>query len=56
MNNELFEKTKENVRKHRDSKFAINEAKKNYLVSELSHKKFFFRKLLAIEMKKPKYS
>ena len=27
MNNELFEKTKENVRKHRDSKFAINEAK-----------------------------
>ena len=56
MNNELFEKTKENVRKHRDSKFAINEAKKNYLVSELSQKKLFFRKLLAIEMKKPKYS
>ena len=34
MNNVLFGKTMENVRKYRDIKLVINEARRNYLVSE----------------------
>ena len=54
MNNEDFEKTMENVRKHRDIKLVITERKSNYLVSEPNFyvRKFFREHLLAIEMKK----
>ena len=54
MNNEDFEKTMENVRKHRDIKLVTTERKSNYLVSEPNfYARTFFREhLLAIEMKK----
>ena len=53
MNNSIFEKTVENVRKHRDNLF-ISERRRNYLVSEPHHHttKFFTKYFLAIEMKK----
>ena len=34
MNNAVFRKTIENVRKHRDIKLVTTETKRNYLVSE----------------------
>ena len=34
MNNSVFGKTMENVRKHRDTKFATTEKRRIYLVSE----------------------
>ena len=37
MNNAVFEKTMENVRKHRDIKFVTTEARRNYLVSKPSY-------------------
>ena len=37
MSNEIFEKTKEIVRKHRDIKLAITEARSNCLLSELNY-------------------
>ena len=54
MNNAVFGKTMENVRKHRDIKLATTERRRNYLVLEPSNhtKKFFTENLLAIEMKK----
>ena len=54
MNNAVFEKTKENVRKHRDIKLVTTERRRNYLLSEpnFTTTKFFTEKLLAIEMKK----
>ena len=54
MNNAVFAKTMENVRKHRDIKLVTTERRRNYLVSEPNFhtKKFFAEKLLAIEMKK----
>ena len=54
MNNAVFEKTMENVRKHRDIKLVTTEAARDYLVSEPDyHKTFFFSEnLLAIEMRK----
>ena len=53
MNNAVFGKTMENVRKHRYIKLLTNEARRNYLVAEKnSHaKKFFTQNLLAIEMR-----
>ena len=53
MNNQVFAKTMENVRKHRDIKLATTERRRKYLVSEPNYHaiKFFTRNLLAIEMK-----
>ena len=54
MNNAVFRKTKENVRKHRDIKLVTKERKRNYLVSEPNYHttKCFTENLLAIEMRK----
>ena len=52
MNNAVFGKTMENVRKHRDIKLVTTERKRNYLVSEPNYhtKKHFTENLLAIGM------
>ena len=54
MNNAVFGKTMENVRKHRDIKLVVTERRRNYLVPEPNYHttKFFAENLLAIEMKK----
>ena len=54
MNNELFGKTMENVRKHRDINLVTIRERKIYLVSEPNYhtRIFFFENLLAIEMKR----
>ena len=54
MNNAVFGKTIENVRKHRDIKLVATERRRNYLVSEPNYytTKFFTEHLLAIELKK----
>ena len=56
MNNAVFGKTMENVRKHRDIKLVTTDEKINKLVSEPNHHttKRFSENLLAIEMKKTK--
>ena len=53
MNNAVFKKTIENVRKHSDIKLATTERRRIYLVSEPCYNtaKFFAENLLAIEMK-----
>ena len=55
MNNAVFEKIVENVRKHRGMKGVTSE-RRNYLVSESIYytAKFFAENLLAIEMKNTK--
>ena len=57
MDNAVFRKTMENVRKHRYIKLVTTERKRNYLVSDPNYHttKFFPENLLAIEMKKLKY-
>ena len=54
MNNSVFGKTMENVRKHRDIKLVTTDEKRNKLVSEPNYHttKRFPENLLAIEMKK----
>ena len=54
MNNAVFGKTMENVRKHRDIKLVTTERRRNYLVSEPNYDtaKFFIENVLVIEMKK----
>ena len=54
MNNAVFGKTMENVRKHRDIKLVTTGRRRNYLVSEPNYRttKFFTEHLIAIEMKK----
>ena len=54
MNNAVFGKSMENVRKHRDNKLVTTERRRNYLVSEPNYHttKFFTENLLAIEMRK----
>ena len=56
MNNSVFGKTMENVRKHRDIKLVTTDEKRNKLVSEPNYQtiKQFSENLLAIEMKKTK--
>ena len=53
MNNVVFGKTMENVRKHRDIKLVTTEKRRNYLVSKPNYhtRKFFTENLLAVEMK-----
>ena len=54
MNNAVFGKTMENVRKNRDIKLVTTDTKRNKLVSEPNNHttKWFSENLLAIEMKK----
>ena len=54
MNNAVFGKTTENVRKHRYIKLVTTERRRNCLVSEPKYHttKFFMESLLAVEMKK----
>ena len=54
MNNAVFGKTMENVRKHRDIKLVTADKRRNQLVSEPNYRitKWFSENLLAIEMKK----
>ena len=56
MNNAVFGKTMENVRKYRDIKLVTTEKRRNYLVLEPNYHyhttKFFTENLLATEMKK----
>ena len=54
MNNGVFGKSMENVRKHTNIKLATTENRKNYLVSEPSYHttKFFTENVLAIKMRK----
>ena len=56
MNDSVFGKNMENVRKHTDIKLVITEERRNYLVSEPNYHttKFFSERLLTIEMKKTK--
>ena len=56
MNNSAFERTMENVRKHRDIKLVTTDEKRNKLVSEPNYHttKRFSEDFLAIEMKKNK--
>ena len=54
MNNAVFGKTMENVRKHRDIKLVTTDAKKKKLISEPNYHatKWLSENLLEIEMKK----
>ena len=54
LNNAVFRKAMENVRKHKDIKLVTTERRRNYLVSEPNYRttKFFTEHMLAIEMKK----
>ena len=54
MNNSVFGKTMESVRKHGDIKLVTTEKKRNYSLSEPNYHttKFFSKNLIAIEMKK----
>ena len=53
MNNLVFVKTIENVRKYRDIKGVTTEVRRNYLLSEPNYNKYYFSEnLLAIVMGK----
>ena len=56
MNNAVFGKTMENVRKHRDIKLVTTDKRRNQLASEPNYHttKYFSENLMAIEMKKKK--
>ena len=51
MNNAVFGKTIENIKKHKDIILVTIKAKRNYLVSEL-YNKIFSENLLAVDMRK----
>ena len=57
MNNAVFGKTIENVRKHKNIKLVTTERRRIYLVSEPDYHatKFFTENLLAKEMRKTLY-
>ena len=54
MNNAVFGKIMENVRKHTDINFIAAEKRRSYLASELNYQTtiFFSENLIAIEMRK----
>ena len=54
MNNAVFRKTMENVRKHRNIKLLTRKMIRHYLVSEPNYQttKFSTKKLLAVELRK----
>ena len=54
INNAVFRKNMENVRKHRNAKLVTTENRRNYLVSESNYHTtiIFTKNLLAIEMRK----
>ena len=56
MNNSVFGKTMENVRKHRGITLVTTDKRRNQLVSEYNYHitKWFSKNLLAIEIKKTK--
>ena len=56
MNNAVFGKTMENVRKHRDIKLVTTDKRRNQLASEPNYHttKYFSENVMAIEMKKTK--
>ena len=56
MNNAVFGKTMENIRKHRDIKLVTTDKRRNQLVSEPNYHttKYFSEDLLVTEMKKIK--
>ena len=56
MNNAVFGKPMENVRKHRDIKLVTTDKRRNKLVSEPNYHaiKWFSENLVAIEMRKTK--
>ena len=56
MDNAVFGKTMENVRKHRDIKLVTTDKRRNQLASEPNYHttKYFSENLMAIEMKKIK--
>ena len=56
MNNAVFGKTMENMRKHRNIKLVATERRRNYLESKPNYYniKFFTKYLLAIAMRKTK--
>ena len=56
MNNSVFGKTMENVKKHRDIKLETIDKRRNQLVSEPNYHeiKCFSENLVAMEMKKTK--
>ena len=56
MNNSVFGKTMENVKKHRDIKLVTTDKRRNQLASEPNYHttKWFSEDLLALEMKKIK--
>ena len=58
INNAIFGKTMENVRKHRDIKLVTNKERNNYLVQEPKYHttKFLSEKVLATKMKNYEYS
>ena len=56
MNNAVFGKTMENVRKHRDIKLVTTDKRRNQLASEPNYHtaKYFSENVIAIEIKKKK--
>ena len=56
MNNSVFGKTMENVRKHRDIKLIATDKRRNQLASEPNYhtSKYFSENVMAIEMEKTK--
>ena len=57
MNNAIFRKNMQNVRKHRDIKLVTTKRRRNCLVSKPNYHtaKFFTENLLAIEIKKQRH-
>ena len=56
MNNAVFGKTVENVRKHRDIKLVTTDGRNYFVLAPKYHSTMFFTKcLLAVEIEKQRY-